>query len=52
MKRSLLVALFGACTAYAASSFAGANNYYAYALPQADRLSLLDAMQAAEMKVN
>ncbi|KAJ7764361.1 glycoside hydrolase family 5 protein [Mycena metata] len=35
----------------AANSFAGANNYYIYALPQADRLAILNGMQAAGMKV-
>ncbi|KAJ3878441.1 glycoside hydrolase family 5 protein [Lentinula edodes] len=35
----------------AANSFAGANNYYAYALPESDRITLLDGMQAAGMKV-
>ncbi|KAF8877913.1 glycoside hydrolase superfamily [Infundibulicybe gibba] len=37
--------------AYGASSFAGANNYFAYSLPDADRHALLDGMQAAGMKV-
>ncbi|KIK55243.1 glycoside hydrolase family 5 protein [Collybiopsis luxurians FD-317 M1] len=37
--------------ALAANSFAGANNYYAYSLPDSDRIALLDAMQAAGMKV-
>ncbi|KAJ6562737.1 glycoside hydrolase family 5 protein [Mycena vulgaris] len=37
--------------ALAANSFAGANNYYVYSLPQADRLTLLNGMQAAGMKV-
>ncbi|KAF8826204.1 hypothetical protein HHX47_DHR6000617 [Lentinula edodes] len=37
--------------ASAANSFAGANNYYAYALPESDRITLLDGMQAAGMKV-
>lgn len=35
----------------AANSFSGANNYYAYNLPQTDRPALLDGMQAAGMKV-
>ncbi|KAJ6498680.1 glycoside hydrolase family 5 protein [Mycena vulgaris] len=35
----------------AANSFAGANNYYIYALPTADRLAILNGMQAAGMKV-
>ncbi|KAJ7094208.1 hypothetical protein C8R44DRAFT_749708 [Mycena epipterygia] len=35
----------------AANSFAGSNNYFAWALPQSDRLALLDGMQAAGMKV-
>ncbi|KAF8167075.1 glycoside hydrolase family 5 protein [Mycena galopus ATCC 62051] len=35
----------------AAGSFAGANNYYIYALPTADRIAILDGMQAAGMKV-
>ncbi|KAF5360071.1 hypothetical protein D9758_007553 [Tetrapyrgos nigripes] len=35
----------------AANSFAGANNYYAYSLPDADRHALLDGMKAAGMKV-
>ncbi|KAJ7479277.1 glycoside hydrolase family 5 protein [Mycena latifolia] len=35
----------------AANSFAGTNNYYIYALPQSDRLAILDGMQAAGMKV-
>ncbi|KAJ7815015.1 glycoside hydrolase [Mycena leptocephala] len=38
-------------SALAANSFAGANNYYIYALPQADRITILDGMQAAGMKV-
>ncbi|KAJ7509047.1 glycoside hydrolase family 5 protein [Mycena galericulata] len=37
--------------ALAANSWAGANNYFAYALPEADRIALLDGMQAAGMKV-
>ncbi|KAJ3782161.1 glycoside hydrolase family 5 protein [Lentinula aff. detonsa] len=37
--------------AFAANSFAGASNYYAYALPESDRIALLDGMQAAGMKV-
>ncbi|KAJ7891073.1 glycoside hydrolase [Mycena leptocephala] len=39
-------------SALAANSFAGANNYYIYALPQADRITILDGMQAAGMKVS
>ncbi|KAF7362591.1 hypothetical protein MVEN_00607900 [Mycena venus] len=35
----------------AANSFAGANNYYIYALPTADRIAILNGMQAAGMKV-
>ncbi|KAJ4470209.1 glycoside hydrolase family 5 protein [Lentinula aciculospora] len=35
----------------AANSFSGANNYYAYALPEIDRITLLDGMQTAGMKV-
>ncbi|KAJ7167988.1 glycoside hydrolase family 5 protein [Mycena filopes] len=35
----------------AANSFAAANNYYIYALPTADRLAILNGMQAAGMKV-
>ncbi|KAJ7247105.1 glycoside hydrolase family 5 protein [Mycena rebaudengoi] len=38
-------------TVLGANSFAGSNNYYAFALPQADRLVLLDGMKAAGMKV-
>ncbi|KAJ7589457.1 glycoside hydrolase family 5 protein [Mycena floridula] len=38
-------------TALGASSFAGANNYYIYSLPDADRHAILDGMQAAGMKV-
>ncbi|KAJ7024988.1 glycoside hydrolase family 5 protein [Mycena alexandri] len=34
-----------------ANSFAAANNYYIYALPTADRLAILNGMQAAGMKV-
>ncbi|KAJ7785265.1 glycoside hydrolase family 5 protein [Mycena maculata] len=37
-------------TSLAANSWAGANNYFAYALPETDRLALLDGMQAAGMK--
>ncbi|KAF5346798.1 hypothetical protein D9758_015724 [Tetrapyrgos nigripes] len=33
------------------NSFAGTNNYFAYALPDQDRHTLLDAMKAADMKV-
>ncbi|KAJ3822789.1 glycoside hydrolase family 5 protein [Lentinula raphanica] len=36
---------------FAANSFAGANNYYAYALPESDRINLLNGIQAAGMKV-
>ncbi|KAJ7192125.1 glycoside hydrolase [Mycena pura] len=35
----------------AANSFAGTNNYYIWALPDADRVAILDGMQAAGMKV-
>ncbi|KAJ6549738.1 hypothetical protein B0H19DRAFT_1264650 [Mycena capillaripes] len=38
-------------SALAANSFAGANSYYIYALPQADRITILDGMQAAGMTV-
>ncbi|KAJ7097501.1 glycoside hydrolase family 5 protein [Mycena crocata] len=38
-------------TILAANSFAAANNYYIYALPTADRLAILNGMQAAGMKV-
>ncbi|KAJ7246835.1 glycoside hydrolase family 5 protein [Mycena haematopus] len=38
-------------SALAANSFAGANNYYIYALPTADRIAILNGMQAAGMKV-
>ncbi|KAJ7160592.1 glycoside hydrolase family 5 protein [Mycena crocata] len=38
-------------TSLAANSWAGANNYYAYSLPDADRHALLDGMKAAGMKV-
>jgi mannan endo-1,4-beta-mannosidase len=47
---SIAFALF-ANGANAANSWAGANNYYAYALPDSDRADLLNAMQAAGMKV-
>ncbi|KAJ6462127.1 glycoside hydrolase family 5 protein [Mycena sanguinolenta] len=48
-----LALLLGALlpSALAANSFAGANNYYIYALPTADRIAILDGMQAAGMKV-
>uniref|UniRef100_A0A0W0F991 mannan endo-1,4-beta-mannosidase n=1 Tax=Moniliophthora roreri TaxID=221103 RepID=A0A0W0F991_MONRR len=36
---------------FTANSFAGANNYYIYSLPDADRHAILDGMQAAGMKV-
>ncbi|KAJ7764120.1 glycoside hydrolase family 5 protein [Mycena maculata] len=38
-------------TTLAANSWAGANNYFAYALTETDRLALLNGMQAAGMKV-
>ncbi|KAF7354066.1 hypothetical protein MVEN_01093900 [Mycena venus] len=38
-------------SALAANSWAGANNYYLYALPQVDRLAILSGMQSAGMKV-
>ncbi|KAJ7321362.1 glycoside hydrolase family 5 protein [Mycena albidolilacea] len=38
-------------SALAANSWAGANNYYIYALPQADRLTILSGMQTIGMKV-
>ncbi|KAF8181368.1 glycoside hydrolase family 5 protein [Mycena galopus ATCC 62051] len=38
-------------SALAANSWAGANNYYIYALPQVDRLAILTGMQTAGMKV-
>ncbi|THU76947.1 glycoside hydrolase family 5 protein [Dendrothele bispora CBS 962.96] len=38
-------------TVAAANSFAGANNYYAYGLPDTERHALLDAMKSAGMKV-
>jgi len=44
-------ALLGSAAVSAANSFAGANNYYAYSLPQSERIALLEAMQAADMKV-
>ncbi|TFK39569.1 glycoside hydrolase [Crucibulum laeve] len=37
--------------AFAANSFAGASNYYAYSLPDTDRHALLDGMKVAGMKV-
>ncbi|KAK7013753.1 glycoside hydrolase superfamily [Favolaschia claudopus] len=46
----LSIALALPC-ALAANSFAGANNYYIYALPTADRIAILDGMKAAGMKV-
>ncbi|KAJ6449376.1 glycoside hydrolase family 5 protein [Mycena sanguinolenta] len=48
-----LALLLGALlpSAFAANSFAGANNYYIWALPTADRIAILDGMQAAGMKV-
>jgi hypothetical protein len=48
---SVAFALF-ANGANAANSWAGSNNYYVYALPDSGRAALLDAMQAAGMKVN
>ncbi|KAJ7617906.1 glycoside hydrolase family 5 protein [Roridomyces roridus] len=50
MKFLLLLAALIQST-WAANSFAGSNNYYAWALPDADRAALLDGMQAAGMKV-
>ncbi|KAJ7633671.1 hypothetical protein DFH06DRAFT_1337156 [Mycena polygramma] len=38
-------------SAWGANSFAGANNYYLYALPTADRIAILDGMKSAGMKV-
>ncbi|KAJ7491757.1 glycoside hydrolase family 5 protein [Mycena galericulata] len=37
--------------ALAGNSWAGANNYFAFALPEADRIALLDGMQSAGMRV-
>ncbi|KAJ7874393.1 glycoside hydrolase family 5 protein [Mycena leptocephala] len=50
MKLSLFFTAF-LPAALAANSFAGANNYYIYALPTADRIAILNGMQAAGMKV-
>ncbi|KAF7304047.1 Glycoside hydrolase [Mycena indigotica] len=49
--RAALTALPFVLPVLAANSFAGANNYYIWALPTADRIAILDGMQAAGMKV-
>ncbi|KAL0062007.1 hypothetical protein AAF712_011163 [Marasmius tenuissimus] len=43
--------LYSAQSALAANSFAGANNYFIYSLPDTDRHAILDGMKAAGMKV-
>ncbi|KAG5638029.1 hypothetical protein H0H81_002230 [Sphagnurus paluster] len=43
--------LLSARSVVCANSFTGANNYYAYSLPDAQRYALLDGMKAAGMKV-
>lgn len=48
---SLALLAFSVRGALAASSWAGANNYYIFNLPDDDRATLLDAMQSAGMKV-
>ncbi|KZV91729.1 glycoside hydrolase [Exidia glandulosa HHB12029] len=48
---ALAFALLGARTVSAFASFAGANNYYAYALPSNERFALFQSMNAANMKV-
>ncbi|KAF9461513.1 glycoside hydrolase family 5 protein [Collybia nuda] len=48
---SIFTALLYASSALAANSFAGANNYYAFSLPDTERHALLDGMKAAGMKV-
>jgi hypothetical protein len=54
--RTALALLYGitqfASAVLAANSFTGANNYYAYALPQAEQMELLQAMSNAGMKVS
>ncbi|KAJ7903193.1 glycoside hydrolase superfamily [Mycena leptocephala] len=50
MKLALFLAALIPST-LAANSFSGANNYFIYALPTADRIAILDGMQAVGMKV-
>ncbi|THU90780.1 hypothetical protein K435DRAFT_841290, partial [Dendrothele bispora CBS 962.96] len=51
IKTTKVQALILGRTVAAANSFAGANNYYAYGLPDTERHALLDAMKSAGMKV-
>ncbi|KAF7314147.1 Glycoside hydrolase [Mycena chlorophos] len=51
LSTTFLAAALCALPALAANSFAGANNYYIWALPDSDRYAILDAMQDAGMKV-
>lgn len=48
-----LVSVVAACAplASAFASFAGANNYFAYALPSNERFALFQSMNSANMKV-
>ncbi|KAF8319990.1 glycoside hydrolase [Clavulina sp. PMI_390] len=48
---SALLALLSSTKVVFANNFAGANNYYAASLSQTSRYALLNAMQAANMKV-
>lgn len=49
---TIFVVLASASIGLCANSFAGANNYYAYALPQTEQIELLQAMSDAGMKVH
>ncbi|KZP08273.1 glycoside hydrolase family 5 protein [Athelia psychrophila] len=48
---SLAILLGSVVCASATTSFSGASNFYAYALPESERTSLLSNMQSAGMKV-
>ncbi|KAH7097920.1 glycoside hydrolase superfamily [Auriculariales sp. MPI-PUGE-AT-0066] len=51
LRSYLSVVALAAPLVNALSSFAGANNYFAYALPSNERYALLQSMNAANMKV-
>ncbi|KAJ8094978.1 hypothetical protein PM082_010195 [Marasmius tenuissimus] len=51
LKALSIALLYSTQSALAANSFAGANNYFIYSLPDTDRHAILDGMKAAGMKV-
>lgn len=49
---SFALSFLFAKTSLAINSWAGANNYYAFNMSDDDRITLLDGMQSAGMKVS